>query len=45
MSPFYVGIFDVIRLVEVLEKKFELIFESSNVENFYSMTLNCALNQ
>ena len=45
ISPFYVGIFDVIRLVEVLEKKFELIFESSNVENFYSMNLNCALNQ
>ena len=35
---------DVIRLVEVLEKN-ELIFASRNVENFYSMTLNCAHNQ
>ena len=45
MSPFYVGIFDVIRIVENLDKRIELIFESSNVENFYSMILNCALNQ
>ena len=34
----------LIRLVEVLEKN-ELIFESRNVENFYSMTLDFAFNQ